>query len=91
MFESGSGQILPAAQARQLGDIRFRDVVIFTTFCVPGTVEPHNTLPNQGLERKIMRNLSGFSTGVPLLFQLYQPSQARLLSSPKNQLQCSPP
>jgi hypothetical protein len=63
MFQLGSGQILPAAQARQLGNIRFQDVVIFTTFCTPGTVDLQNTLPNQGLGRKIARNLSGFSIG----------------------------
>ncbi len=75
MFQSGSGQVLRSALARQLGDIRFRDVVIFTTFYRPGTVESQNTLPNQGLGRKIARNLSGFSTGGPLLSFVPCPAQ----------------
>jgi hypothetical protein len=85
MIQSGSGQMLPAELARQLGDIRFRDVVIFTTFCHSNTVEPQNTLPNQGLGRKIARNLSGFSTGGPPFPDL---SASSVVQS-KNQLQCS--
>ena len=75
MFQSGSGQIVRPALAHQLADIRFRDVVIFTTFCRANTPQSQNTLPNQGLERKIARNLSGFPTGGPLLNLIPGPAQ----------------
>ena len=43
--------------ATAVSQAQFLDVVIFTTFCTDGSSPARQTLPNQGLERKIARNL----------------------------------
>ena len=66
---------MPAKRAHRVSNVRFQDVVIFTTFYRPGTLGSQNTLPNQGLERKIARDSPGFSTGGPLLSLVPRPAQ----------------